>query len=324
MTFACCFIGDRQLNAGAPRAATRQAGCAAVSASDAQHLLCEALRPRWSIRGTGLSMDRATDGPLVLTENTTDPTARISADDFDFGPHAGFDVSLRRQAWQGHAIEIRYFELGQLDALTQLPTASSLWSINSTPPVFVPGVQSVVSRYRSQLFGFEANYHHSICDQISLLGGFRYLSLDEDLSMNFDAAPQAIRNDSLARNDLYGGQIGLLGIKPIGCLVATADAKAGLFGNHARHRGLLDTGAALLSVDEVSDRTSFAGQLGVGATVRFYPSLQLSVGYTALWLESVAIAADQIRASDYVSGVGIDDRGSALFHGVTYSVELQW
>lgn len=299
--------------------------CQDCAAQEASRILHQATRPRWSMRGTGLYLDRASEGELVLAENTTDASERIRADDFDFGRHAGFAVALRREWWTGHAIELQYFDAGQLDASSGGQSASSLWSINADPPVFVPNVQSVAARYTSALFGFEADFSYSLCDDVSLLAGFRYLSLDEDLTIDFDSTPQAYRNRSETRNDLYGGSFGVRGSHAIhGCLLATATAKGGVFGNHARHRGLLDTGASSLVIDETSDRTSFAGELDVAAVLRICPSLRASVGYNLLWLESVAIAADQIAVSNYVGGTGIDDRGGTLFHGMSYSVELRF
>jgi hypothetical protein len=65
------------------------------------------------------------------------------------------------------------------------------------------------------------------------------------------------------------------------------------------------------------------GKLGLTAELRIHPCLSIIGGYSALWLESVAIASDQISSSDFFNGVGSDDRGGTLFYGANVAVVLR-
>ena len=289
-------------------------------------VVCDALKPRWSARGSVIFMDRVTDGSLVLMQNTANLSEQLNANDFNFDWEIGFDLSLMRKTWDDHGLEIRYLDFGQQEASANVAVSGGSVRIDSAPPVFLPNVQSIDARYRSETYSLEANYHYSFDDTLTYLAGFRYVSLDDDLNAILDANPQTFRYDALTRNDLYGLQVGVIGApaRPIlGCLLGSAVAKAGVFGNDASHRGWINTGVANLAVKDSADSAAFVLELGLSAELRISERLSILGGYSALWLESVAIVTDQIASSDFFNGVGSDDEGDAVFHGANLAIQLR-
>ncbi len=237
----------------------------------------------------------------------------------------GLDLSLMRKTWDDNGFEIRYLDLGQLDAESTATSAANIWRINSMPPVFAPNVQSVDTRYDSDLFSVEANYHYWIYDGITLLGGLRYVSLDDDLVAILDATPQAFTYDTATRNDLYGAQVGIH-CEPceqiFGCLIPSAFAKVGVFGNDARQRSLLDTGAVNQIVSDSTSGVAWVGELGFSTELQISRNVSILGGYSMLWMDRVAIASDQVVVNDFFNSVGIDRRSSAIFYGAHLAIEL--
>ncbi len=302
------------------------ASCGTIAASNYDDCICTAMTPRWLARGSLLYMDRATDDSLVLMENTANPSEQLNTADFDFGWNVGFDVSLMRIAWDDDAIEIRYLDLGQLDSSTRTATNAAQLRINAEPPVFAPNVQSIDARATSKLFGVEANYRLATCYPVTLLAGIRYVSLDETCMAILDATPQTFTYSASTRNDLYGGQVGAITCPhPIcfGWLYVSGFAKAGVYANDAAQHSLLSTTAADLAASDSVVSTAFAGECGVSAEIRISEHLAVYGGYSLLSLESVAIATEQIPATDFFNATGIDDRGGTIFHGAQLTIELR-
>lgn len=270
-------------------------------------------------------MDRMTEDSLVLMQNTANLSEQLNAEDFDFSWNTGLDVSLLRRRWDDNAMELRYLDLGQLHADAFVLANANNLVFNSMPPVFFPNVQSIDSRYTSEVRSFEANYHFAVYDTIHYLAGFRYVGLHDDLTAILDANPQAFLYRATTRNNLYGAQVGVLGFQhgPI-CrsLWTSAFAKIGVFGNDARHQSLIDTGVARLTVDDSDGNASWVGELGFVTQLPVTSRLSIHGGYSMLWLERIAIASDQMQVSDFFNSTGSDNRGDAIFHGAHVGIEL--
>ncbi len=288
--------------------------------------VCAVLKPRWLARGSAVYMDRLTADSLTLIQSTVNPSEQLNADDFNFDWVAGFDLSLTRKAWDDNAVEVRYLGFNSFDASAFAATGGNPVQIDSTPPVFASNVQSIDAHDSSDLFSIEANYQLAIYDSVTVSAGIRYLSFDDDLTSVLDANPQTFGYDVSTRNDLYGVQIGATSIPcaPVfGCLWVSATGKAGIYGNDARQRSLLDTGAASLSINDSADNTAFVGEIGLSSRLPVGQCLSMIAGYSLLYLDNVAIASDQTSASDFFNGAGSDNDGYAVFHGIHLAIELR-
>ncbi len=94
----------------------------------------------------------------------------------------------------------------------------------------MPG-QVVNYNYISQLHSAEINLRRPIWERLSVLMGFRYLELHEELNSTIDEAPVL---DVNVDNHLYGGQIGMNVAFINTCRWSLEGViKAGVYGNYS-------------------------------------------------------------------------------------------
>lgn len=279
----------------------------------------------WRITADAIFLERSRPDSLVLMQDTTDPTRNLNADAFDFGFHAGWEVSAARQLPTGHEIEFRYFGVDQFDAMANVATnpAGGLVRINTNPPTFDPAVQAIAARYESQLHNFELNLRRPWGESFTLLGGVRYLEVDERLHADLTTPAPTFTYDTLTRNRLYGAQIGAEAtLWCAGKLAIDASAKTGIFANAGGHSTIHDTTAVTDMAIDTTDHVAFVGEFGVAGLYSLTDCLSARVGYQLLWIDSVALASEQIPATDFGLARGINVDGNAFYHGAFVGFEL--
>lgn len=208
---------------------------------------------------------------------------------------AGVDVDLRRRLGDIHQLQVRYFGVDSWDG-------DSLMNQDD-----------LQYNYLSSLHSTEVNLRRQTTDCLTLLGGFRWVELSEEVS-ELPGKGDPVR----ARNHLYGGQIGaeLLVWDRCGPLRVTSGVRAGIFHNRASYD------APTLEVSDRTSHTAFLGEFDVTARYQVTPSLALRTGYQLLWLEGVALSGNQL---DNVIPPGpVDTSGSPFYHGVTIGAELSF
>jgi hypothetical protein len=195
----------------------------------------------------------------------------------------------------------------------------------ANPAGFFPALAGGVAvDYSSLLYGFEANgICRFCCDlcagyRVDALFGFRHLGLSEELSIHEDLQARdgsgetiIVRDSFRTRNNFYGGQLGLRGETQFGNWFVQATGKVAL--GVVNERVYIDgftidtlppfapvraTGGLLAQTSNIGryGRTEFAVlpevQVRLGYQVNSF--LRLSVGYSFLWLSTVARPGDQI------------------------------
>jgi hypothetical protein len=193
--------------------------------------------------------------------------------------------------------------------------------------VSYPGLLSGAVAIRSSSFlqGAELNGSATIwqCkqDRVTLLGGFRYLNLNEDLRVTENVAADGgagvfagttigVSDRFATDNDFYGGQIGvrsefhfwerfvleLLGKVALGCAHESSTVRGRTVASTAIP---LDTPAGLLALASNSGnftRNTFAvvPELGVNLGLQISDRFTLFAGYTFLYWSDVARPGEQI------------------------------
>jgi hypothetical protein len=168
--------------------------------------------------------------------------------------------------------------------------------------------------------------------------GARYVRLTEDFTYeteSFVPAPGGARVEQQVAtdNDLWGGQLGGLGtytVLPdwwIDCEIraalcqnfaeqVTSFAQVDEFGN-----------TTFVSQSKREGVTSFVGELSVTSNVRIGRYLVLRGGYQVVWLESVAVAAENFSNDVARLTLGpsqINSDGTLVFHGPHLGALLTW
>jgi Putative beta barrel porin-7 (BBP7) len=216
--------------------------------------------------------------------------------------------------------------------------------------IAVPGVQSGTTSVSTsqRLMGYELNLRGRLVDtdtfRLALLGGFRYVSLQESLDLNthFDFVPLAfgISSDTFdsfgTRNRFYGGQIGLAGEMNRDRWVFGAQAKVALGSVNQRinitgsntvtdpFNGAVTTPGGIFSAASNMgefNRSVFCVVPEVGLTMGYQVTRNLTatVGYNFLYMSNVVRPGDQIdRGINFAAPANGPTRPSAGFNSTDF------
>lgn len=281
--------------------------------------------PLWTVAADAVFMQRSRPDSLVLMQDVFVPTRNLNADAFGFDFTTGWDVSLERETLCG-GLEARFFSIDGWDSATMAVfDPASPVVINTVMPFVPTGLMTVDATYNSELLSAELNLRRELSDCVSLLGGFRYLELDEHFHADLDvAAIVPSTYDTFTRNRLYGGQIGAdATLWSRNRLTVEGLVKVGIFHNSGGQNTVYDTGAVVVMATDTSDRAAFLGELAFAANYCLTDALSLRAGYDLLWLETVALASDQIPATNFATSSGISADGGAFYHGAFVGLEYR-
>ena len=221
-------------------------------------------------------------------------TPYLSGQNFDFDDRAGVDATIARRLFNGDAIEARYFSVDEVFADNTIVTPGNFIGVGFTGPAGT----TARSSYWTQLKSFELNYKYSVCDRLSILGGFRYLQLNDTLRtvLNANVATGLYEYE----NELYGGQFGadLLLTDPCNALELRVVGKAGYYHNNyeggiREFQGNNFIGSFL----GTGECTPFVGDLVFSASYWLTEHIAVRAGYQLLWVGDVALAGEEASRS---------------------------
>jgi len=284
--------------------------------------------PCWTIKADAVIMkrERPKQVPLLL-DASNDPVFNASDLHFDF--EAGPQVSITRHFDRGFDLEATYFGIdawnasrvdGNLPGVTHLNTIDTLY--------IAPGVD-VSTTYRSRLHSLEINLRRPsrLFGWLTWLVGFRLVELHEDLEMQFEFFGQSALYHARTRNYMYGLQVGTdMAIWDRGGpLRIDGLVKVAAYDDDARHRSAVDQPPGYTFAGPINtgdDFMAFTGELGIVGKYQLTDCIALRAGYQLLWVEGVALASNQMPASNLSAGTGIDTSGSPFYHGGLVGLEI--
>ncbi len=283
--------------------------------------------PRWTFTADILALQRSTTRSQALFQNASGGDD-LNSKYLNFPAEAGFQVAAIRHGDCGWDVEVGYFQIDGWEAraagtgATFLVTDANLSNLSITDPQ---------ARYTSEFHIGEINVRRQTWDWLTLLAGFRMGEYNERYSaFGIDAfTPDTLSMYSNTFNHLYGFQIGAdaevfnLG----GPLRVNALCKAGIYGNWASQTINQTIPPSQIDQTLSSDRchTAFMGEAGLVATYQVTCHLAVRASYQAVWLEGVALAPEQIGATDFLGGTAnIDTAGGVFYHGGGLGLELKF
>ncbi len=249
-----------------------------------------------------------------------------------FGWNGDLDVTVGYRTDCCNAWEVRYFgDPGATDresiafGFNGAPAIGSQYTIATGGPF---DVLRLDAQYQTDLHSIEINQRHTVTDNVTFISGFRYLELDEDLTIDvtivgLQAAQYAWSDD----NHLYGGQIGTdLMLWNRGPLRINSVVKGGLYGvasdNAFTNRTLV--GTTIRNGGSASD-VAFVGEIDLMATYSICQHVALRGGYQLLWIDGIALANNAATETSPANGGAlIDMDGDLLYHGATAALEFTW
>jgi hypothetical protein len=301
--------------------------------------------------------------PGVSTANAAGVEA-FDSNQFQQGLSAAPKVSLIYRGDSGYGAELTYFGvLGLSDAKAIGPDGD--WLVMRAPGSFwqTPDFSNQAMAWKSttKLYGAEANGRLDLSSRATILAGFRWLRLDDNLqgaltppdtaaptwktgypcspSCTFAEIP-AMPNGGQSQNyppfwttsttnNLYGAQIGAdVKMLELGRFSLDGLIKTGIFDNDARQSTVVSMAKALYPSQAATNRAAFVGEAALQLKYQFTEGLALKAGYEALWLDGVALAPGQIQETHTtpttVTALGVNCGSGALFQGVTAGLEFSF
>ena len=295
--------------------------CSSARGCDSQYKL-----RLWAATADALLLNRSRPSSAVLAFNTANPAESLNASDFNFGVHTGFDLTLRRQLGCQNSLELRYFGIDHWrDNVLATTTPGQLYQINAAVPVFTFSGSAVNADYSSALHNSEINGRHLINDCWTVLAGFRYVELNERAAASLVNSAVPFDYSASTRNRLYGIQLGTTAqLLSRARYNFDAFGKAGIFGNSAAQNSEFSTGVVTLPANGASSQVAFVGELGTTGRMQLTNHLAFRGGYRLLWLDGVALASDQLAASDFANGSGYQGSGNVFYHGALAGFEFAY
>ena len=294
--------------------------------------LCDQSGRTWTAEVGALFLHRSSPdgGPLISDAGIGGTGQSINARAFDFDLEPGVHASLIRHNLFGNRndLQIRYFGVHEWSDTQFLGATGNPIVINTALLLNITGPRDITSVYESELDNVEANFRRRMNNNwITLLAGFRYLRLDESLHSNMVPTGPGTTEQFLVNtdNNLYGFQIGadIVLYGSCDCCIRGI-AKAGLYGNDAGNRSAIRNPGGAIRINDSDSRAAFVGELGVTGTCRLTDRWNLTGSYMLLWIDGVALASDQVSASNFgfANPRGVNTSGDVFYHGFTVGLEF--
>jgi hypothetical protein len=304
---------------------------------------------RWTASADFIILDRiGTVNQTLVTTYPGDPnpktkyivgegTDRLYSSDLTQGFAGGPKVGLLRHGENGYDVEASFF---QIDGWNN---AASVASGTDTTPVFVaPGgfiqttdhpTQFMAWAYATRLYNAELNVRWDFCSRVTMLAGFRWINLQENLlgtlvPPTFDWEPPFW--NTTTTNNLFGFQVGADGkIFERGRFSLDGLVKAGIFDNDAEESTEVSTGKIPRPSSAATNHAAFVGEMGLQCKYQVAKGLLLKAGYEAIWLEGVALAPGQIQETYLTSPItvqalGVNCNSGVFYHGATAGLEYSF
>lgn len=267
---------------------------------------------------------------LVTPTNTSE---QMDASEFDFGVVPGIEAGLiGYDIFPEMDLELRALWVDDWSAGTSQSFTGSTVLVSAEPPLGTSGPRDGLAIYDSRFLSTELNARYrnvSSCQGYTFVLGVRSIRLDERLNTTL-ADPSAVLPDEIIQartnNRLVGLQIGadrVFANKSNWCLKFTG--RAGVYGNNGHQRTQLislATPPVTFPASGGTGNVAFQAELGVSGRFRLSPCANLVASYRAMFIDGVALASDQLAATDFLTQSGYDSNGSVLFHAATVGLEL--
>ncbi len=326
--------------------------------------------PRWTVSAEAIVLGRIGGVNRTLVERVpgsvpfiatfiTPGVEAFNSNAFRQGFSAGPKISLTYHDDSGYGVELSYFNVFDQRATRAIgPDSPADWLVMRAPGIFWQTqdfpYQAMAWSAATNLYNAEANGRLDISSRVTVLAGFRWLQLNDNLQGTLTPPDQTAPTwksacsgcnifqitqglpagnyppfwNTTTTNNLYGVQVGVNGkLLELGRFSLDGLIKIGLFDNHAGQ----STGVSLQKVaypsQAATDHAAFVSEAGLQLKYQLGRGLALKAGYEALWLDGVALAPGQIQETytlATVRALGVNSSSSVLFQGATFGLEYSF
>ena len=369
-------IGGADTQAGAPGGALIGAGQQANQQGNDMDLSQSSRPPRWTVSAEVIVFDRVGTAKQTLVERVpgtvpfedvpaTTGTPALNSTNLNQGFSPGFRLGATYHVDSNYNLELSFFHISDWDSTRSIGPDNPLnWLVMRAPGGFFQtqdfAYQSMTWSYSTELYSTEFNVQKKISNRITMLVGFRWLQLHENLQGTIPPAdifqptwkstnPEYTLNDvanittgtmapayppfwnTSTTNNLYGLQIGADGkLFERGRFSIDGLIKVGGYWNHASESTGVSIAKVVYNSGASTDHAAFIGEAGLQCKYQITSRLTLKLGYEALWLDGVALAPGQIQetystfAPVTVTARGVNSDSNVLFQGATAGLEFSF
>lgn len=290
----------------------------------------------WYMQGEVLFMDRMMSDSVVsffdssATGNFTPGSRALSANDFSFNQEPGMRVTLGRELDLWNSVELTYMGLQFWKSSAQTAQDPNQ-DINLVPLAgfsrFSDAYQQF-AQYTSEFHSVEANYRHYTKPSLSILGGFRFMDIGEELRVISHDSPNPAWNQighykGTTDNYLFGLQIGASWERPVSDrLMLNVNGKAGMFLNFVENHSSISNprsggGGSEFKVYGIRQEEVLASMIEINAMANYAltDNFSMMAGYNVMVVNGVALAVEQVP-----DGI---NTGSIVYHGPSIGFEYR-
>lgn len=288
----------------------------------------------WTFSAGWLYLNRSDPDDALLFFNPSVESETVNASDFDFGWQSGveFGITKHNLIWDVD-LEARVWGVDGWTSQTSASLSGPTTGIATNPELQVLGPRDVASTYTSEIGSLEFNLkrrsHH--VPRWTWIAGFRMLELDENLNSLFTDPNQDFGTFDYrvsTRNRLYGFQLGgELDLISSCRWCVRGFAKAGIYGNEANNSSAADCltfEECIFNANQNKSRTAFVGEAGISVRYCFCENLAVRADYRAVWVDGVALASEQVNATNYLDFTGASTSGDVFYHGSFLGLEYTY
>ncbi|MBC8354293.1 MAG: BBP7 family outer membrane beta-barrel protein [Planctomycetes bacterium] len=281
-----------------------------------------------------LLFDRSdADSRSVVTEVGTGSEV-LNATDLGFPVTAGFRFNLVLTGDDGCDLVFNYLG-SKFDNSRVHSATTALYDYFEFPSVTPSTGTDFQTSYMSTLRSVELGSRMRQWSRFAPIAGIRFIQLEDQFDrLTGDGATNL--QLSMTDNELWGFQIGGEALLwDAGPVRFQSTVKGGVFYNNLN----LTTGGGDITVTDPltmisttiettakfpSDHVSYFGEVNLELAYQIGRHVTVRVGYTAMWLDGVALAPDQHDNFNLQSGIGAFDYGTVLYHGTYVGGEVTW
>ncbi len=183
--------------------------------------------------------------------------------------------------------------------------------------------------YESTLTSVELNTRTRQWSRFAPMAGLRFIELQDNFDRLAADASSELQTSS-TDNELWGFQVGGEGLLWDGGPVRLqTSVKAGVFFNDldlSTGGGDITSGTTTIETTQKfsASQVAYFGEVNVELAYRIGRAFSIRAGYTAMWLDGVALAPDQHDDFNIASQFGTFDYGTVLYHGSYVGAEFVW
>lgn len=234
----------------------------------------------------------------------------------------GIVTQLRRN-FGVYSLIARYFAVDGWSQSAFATTGDGAWMADSGRGGLA--VTDVNAVFNSDLHSFELSLGHTVTPWLTLIGGFRWLAINETLDINFlDGPVDYAQYEGTVQNNLYGFQTGaLVTFWDGGMCSLTGDFKGGIYGNSVQYSGQYENGV-LAQVAGSASACSFVGEIGLNGSIFITPTIQFTAGYHLLWITGLGLLTQQPGEVAWATGDGVAVNGCAFYRGLSTNLTFYY